>query len=95
MITKKRIDYKVPNGKLIRIEAEIENDKIRKIKINGDFFLHPEESISDIERVLIGKNLDSEGMKKTLTELTKKKRITLLGVSEKDFADAIMQIKPH
>ncbi len=33
-------------------------DRIEKIVISGDFFLHPEDAIEIIERELTGKSLD-------------------------------------
>lgn len=33
---------------------ETANDKISYIKITGDFFLHPEECIDNLEKILIG-----------------------------------------
>ncbi|MFH1650334.1 MAG: hypothetical protein ABIA93_07360 [Candidatus Woesearchaeota archaeon] len=42
---------KVPNGKLLRAEVEHDGNRIKKVKITGDFFLHPEEVIIRIEGV--------------------------------------------
>ena len=38
-------EYKVPKGKLVRVHLRINDNKIQNIKLTGDFFLHPEESI--------------------------------------------------
>lgn len=49
-----RVDYKVRNGKLLRLEFELDKDIIKKIKINGDFFIYPETAITEIENILVG-----------------------------------------
>jgi len=43
---------KVKEGKIVKVEAQFDN-VIRKFKISGDFFLHPEEVIDDIEKSMI------------------------------------------
>jgi len=50
----KRLDYKVPGGKLIRIKADLENGQIRVIAISGDFFIHPEDVLTGLEDSLKG-----------------------------------------
>jgi len=44
--------YRYKAGKLIIVNATFDGDKILKIKITGDFFLHPEERIEEIEEHL-------------------------------------------
>ncbi len=39
--------------KLIKVKAEY-SDKIERIKITGDFFIHPEEGLEEIEKKLVG-----------------------------------------
>ncbi len=79
---KKHIDYKVPNGKLIRVDLELENNIIEKIKITGDFFIHPEESIILIENSLKGTNVKDCG--KTIRKVIGLNKIKLIGLSERD-----------
>jgi len=49
-----RIEEKVPGGKLVCIDVEGTEGKISSIRISGDFFLHPEETIEKIEDALLG-----------------------------------------
>ena len=49
---------KIKNGKFIKINYEINNNIISKIKYTGDFFLYPEESLIDLERLLTGKKFE-------------------------------------
>jgi len=90
---KKEIDYKVPNGKLVRISADLELDRIKRIMISGDFFLHPEGKIELIENSLKGKKLERKELEDTIKKVVQKNGIQLLGVSVQDFVYAIMLIK--
>lgn len=89
----KEIDYKVVGGKLIRIKADVEENILKNVKITGDFFLHPEEKIELIEKNLRNKKLEREELERAIRKVVHENEIQLLGVSEKDFVDAIMQIK--
>ena len=53
----KRFIYKVPKGKLIKIFLETDSGTIRDIRITGDFFMHPEEAIENLEQDLNGTKL--------------------------------------
>ncbi|MFT4343340.1 MAG: lipoate protein ligase C-terminal domain-containing protein [Candidatus Woesearchaeota archaeon] len=83
------INYKVPGGKLLRISTTIKNDIIESITLYGDFFLHPEEAVVDIEKVLLNKKIDD--IANTLEVLFKEKSIRAIGFSPRDVEDAIMQ----
>jgi lipoate-protein ligase A len=45
-------DYKAPGGKLVRVRLKEEQGQIQSIKITGDFFLIPEESLGKLEKML-------------------------------------------
>jgi lipoate---protein ligase len=45
---------KIKGGKLVCIDAALENGKVNSVSITGDFFLHPEDRVSTLERTLIG-----------------------------------------
>ena len=47
-------NYKVPGGKLVKVKLDVSSGKINQVRILGDFFLHPEETILTIEDSLIG-----------------------------------------
>ncbi len=52
-----RFNYKA--GKLIKVRAIFQGEKIKEIKITGDFFLHPEEKIEEIENGLKDVNVNN------------------------------------
>jgi len=85
----KQILYKVPNGKLLRIFLEKENDKIVDIKITGDFFIYPEEKISLIEDCLRGKILNETDLVNDLNKVIESESLELLGVDSKSIVTAL------
>lgn len=46
------ITHKIPQGKLVRISLDYDTATLQQIKICGDFFIHPEETIEEMERAL-------------------------------------------
>ena len=85
-----RAEYKVKGGKLIKVNLTAENRKIKKIKITGDFFLHPEAVIEDIEQALEGCPLDEQELSNLIEDVMKSKQAVSLGVSPEDFAKCII-----
>ncbi|MCK4637513.1 MAG: lipoate--protein ligase family protein [Methanomicrobia archaeon] len=57
------VEHKAKGG-LIKLEITIENLKIKDIKITGDFFIYPEDSVFDLEKKLRGKT-EKESIKVT------------------------------
>ena len=53
--------------KLIKISLEYTDNKIiSSIRITGDFFLYPEETLDQIEARLIGTKIDRKSIKETI-----------------------------
>ncbi|MBW3020009.1 hypothetical protein KY334_01825 [Candidatus Woesearchaeota archaeon] len=81
------INYKVPNGKLLRLDVLMNYERIKDISIRGDFFIYPENKIILLEEALIGaKILEVEEI---LTKIIKKNEIQVLGFTPKDVVDAL------
>lgn len=78
---------KVPGGKLIRVKVYYD-DVITDISITGDFFLHPEEGIENIESSLFGINVDDgeEKIASIINEVIKENNIELIGVDAQAIA---------
>lgn len=49
-----RGEYKVPGGKLVRVEGTVRDGVVASASISGDFFLEPEEALADLDAALIG-----------------------------------------
>lgn len=81
--------YKIPGGKLIKIDLEMTGVKIKSIRIFGDFFLHPEELIEHIEHSLIGAHIEKDSLSDMITNILEESEGTLLGASPQDIVHAI------
>ncbi len=76
MLLEKRM--KVPNGKLLIVKAEVEGGSIRRVFIEGDFFLHPEDNLEMLEDVCATTAL--EGLKDELDSVIREFNIMLVGI---------------
>lgn len=85
------VDYKVPNGKLIRLRADIDNNTIKSIKITGDFFLHPEERLIGLEKNLVGKNLDRVTLQ-SIVEISLN-GCEMVGISVEEVVNALLKLQ--
>jgi lipoate-protein ligase A len=82
--------YKVEGGKMIKVNLCGKFGKIEKVKIMGDFFLHPEELIEDLERILIGIPLDETKIRNSIQVFLETNKGTFIGAKPEDFAKCIM-----
>ncbi len=80
-ISEGKADYKVPGGKLIRMRVRYSGDVLREVRINGDFFLHPEEALEKLEESLKDRSL------KEAVEIIREfcQHVEMAGVSSEDF----------
>ncbi len=86
---------KVPAGKLVIIKVSY-SDKIERIQILGDFFIHPEESLSHIEDALVGSMINStkEEFSAQVSKVVDKEKIEMIGVTADAIGEAlVMAIK--
>jgi lipoate-protein ligase A len=86
------VQEKVPGGKLLCVEAEFSGDRIEKIRITGDFFLHPEETIDSIEKGLVGVKADRVAAK--VSEVLARFDARLLGASPEDIERLVRRALP-
>lgn len=47
-------EYKVPGGKLVVVDLDVEGGALRGVRVAGDFFLEPDEAILAIDAALEG-----------------------------------------
>ena len=83
----KHIDHKVSGGKLLRLQIDCDQGLVKDIRINGDFFVHPESAIWEIEEALTGCRIGRIGEK--LADLLKERDIVLIGFSPQDLEELI------
>jgi lipoate---protein ligase len=55
-----KITAKVEGGKLLRLELVLTDNRVKSVKISGDFFIHPEDSLVVIEKTLLFTSPDAE-----------------------------------
>lgn len=86
-VSEMKSEYKVPGGKLLACEIIVKDVIITDIKLSGDFFMHPETAIIELEEAI--KGITIENMQTKIEDFFQKKDITLFGVSPKDFITVI------
>ncbi|MEM1514576.1 MAG: lipoate protein ligase C-terminal domain-containing protein [Candidatus Bathyarchaeia archaeon] len=86
-----RAEHKAEGGKLIKVQMNVENNRISFIKITGDFFMHPEEMIEELEKILVGCVVDEKAVAETIRRFIEEREVTLLGASPEDFAKCIVR----
>ncbi len=86
---------KAPGEKLLIIKLDY-TDRIKAIQILGDFFIHPEESLGIIEKLIVGTHISSakEEIAGRIRAIAEQRHIEMIGVSPESMAEAIkMAIK--
>lgn len=89
-INKYRAVHKVKGGKLLRCAIELDNNIIVHARITGDFFMHPEESISELENILKGTELDKEILKEKITRFYNSD-VRIIGAGIDDFVALLIK----
>ncbi len=82
-----RKDIKVPGGKLLRVEVEVESGVVLKAVVRGDFFAHPEEAFEEAEKGLCGLPVDR--LTAAAMSLFSKPPLRIFGASPEDVAMAL------
>ena len=47
-------EYKVPGGKLVAVDVDVEDGRLVRARLSGDFFLEPDDALEDINAALTG-----------------------------------------
>jgi lipoate---protein ligase len=86
-------DYKVPGGKLLRVSLTLDESQappvIDSITLTGDFFMHPEDAIEELERQLASAPWEAEAIRdrvRTFYEMD----VQVIGADVDDFVHIIM-----
>ena len=83
-------EYKTPGGKLVVVDFRVEDGTLVNVMVSGDFFLYPEEALSDLTGALEGVSVEL-----TESEIAEKVRYglrreaQLLGSSPEGIATAV------
>jgi hypothetical protein len=82
-----RLDRKIPGGKLLRVEVEVESGIVLRAIVRGDFFAHPEEAFEAAEGALAG--LPTESLAEAALALFSEPPLKLFGAESADIARAL------
>jgi hypothetical protein len=93
-------DYKAEGGKLLRVQLHVVGDPgrppgiaptIRWIKITGDFFMHPEEAIEQLEAMLTDVPYTEEAVRtKVQAFFDPPSGVQVIGAGVDDFVHVMM-----
>ena len=53
-------EYKVPGGKLVVVDLELEGGRIAQVQVSGDFFLEPDTALEAINAAVLGLPADAD-----------------------------------
>ena len=82
-------------AKLIKVTMEVEDGRIKFIRITGDFFMYPEDSIRSLEAILIGSRLEEEVLEKRIRKFLLTENVQVPLITPQDFVKAIISAKPE
>lgn len=86
---KAKASLKIPDGKMVKVNAEIDDEKILDTEIRGDFFLEPPEKLSELEEKLSG--IDVNTSREKIVEKLETVDADLIGFSRRDVAEAFRE----
>ena len=84
--------YKIPNGKLVKINLEYDKNtkKIKDIKIMGDFFAYPSEAIEVLEEKLKDSKLIERELITFIKNIIKEYKFEFIGINPEGISKGIM-----
>jgi lipoate-protein ligase A len=87
---RRKVEERLRSGKLVRVKVE-HHDFIERIEISGDFYMHPPEALREVEKTLIGVEVESgeEGIAELIEDTIKEHHAVLEGASAQDIAKAV------
>lgn len=92
-----QVVHKTPGGKLVRLQIEHSHFDVEHIRISGDFFLHPEESLGDLEAALVhfSRDISVDRLKEKIDKALEMRSAELVGLDTRTLATIIhAAIKP-
>jgi lipoate-protein ligase A len=89
-------EYKVPGGKLVVVDLDVDQDVITNFRLAGDFFLEPDDALEDINAAVNGLPANSDAA--TIAAVVRAalpSGATLLGFSPESVAIAVRRSLAH
>ena len=87
--------YKVPQGKPLKISIEYDekDNFIRDIRITGDFFAYPEETIELMDKKLRNTVIEQEQLLEKIRSIITEYHIQFIGVDAEGLTKGILMCK--
>ena len=84
--------YKVPNGKLLKINLDYDEktNNIENVRITGDFFAYPEETIEIIEEELKSIKLEKSNLIEKIQSVINENKIEFIGINAEGLTEGIL-----
>lgn len=79
-------------GKLIRIRAKLDGEKIIEAQITGDFFAIPKEAIDELAEELKGEELEEENLKQKIKKFYRTHNVTTPGIEIEDLVEGFLKL---
>ena len=78
---------KVKEGKVVKVEIEC-NELIMNVRITGDFFIHPEDILDEIEKSIIGleRSASIETITSNIRNRIADRDVQMVGISPESIA---------
>jgi lipoate-protein ligase A len=91
-MTTAALTRKIPGGKLLRLEVSF-SERIESVKLTGDFFLHPEDTLDLLTAALQAAPLplDPPALTAQLTRLLAENQAELIGASPADLVSILQE----
>lgn len=52
-------EYKVPGGKLVVVDLQVQQSRLHAVQVSGDFFIEPDSALATINQALEGLPADA------------------------------------
>lgn len=81
-----RHEEKIPGGKMLAVDVVVDGSRVSKVRITGDFFLHPEDALLAIEDALTGIDVGTGEDELSAMVASALAGATLIGATSQDIA---------
>ncbi|RMF68297.1 MAG: lipoate--protein ligase family protein [Calditrichaeota bacterium] len=80
-------------GGLIRTTLRLRDNRIDDLSISGDFTFRPAEKLSELERVLVGQEVEGAKLRKTVADFYRAAGVESPGIEPETWVEAIMSVR--
>jgi lipoate-protein ligase A len=85
-------EYKMPGGKLVVIDLQVDDGRLAQVRLSGDFFLEPDNALQVINAALEGQPADAaEGVFARTVSDALDASVTMYGISPESIAVAVQR----